>query len=113
MVTALESASRTVDAVSGEQRDTLGGLAREVDQLRETRATLAADAEALADLRTKLGDVLNAAIDETTAASGHAADEPLLAIDEDAFNKPVRPAREEDLYIPPLRGRLTRPGGGA
>ena len=112
VVTALESASRTVDAVSGEQRDTLGGLAREVDQLRDTRATLAADAEALADLRAKLGDVLNAAIDETTAASGHAAEEPLLAIDEDAF-KPVRPAREEDLYIPPLRGRLTRPGGGA
>ena len=112
VVTALESASRTVDSLSGEQRAVLSGLAQEIDGVTAAREKLASDAAALADLRIKLGDVLNAAIDETAATSPLASGGSPLAIDEEAFGN-LRPAREEDVYIPPLRGRHSRTRGGA
>ncbi len=112
VVTALESASRTVDSLSGEQRAVLSGLAQEIDGVTAAREKLTSDAAALADLRVKLGDVLNAAIDETTATSPLSTEGSPLAIDEEAFGN-LRPTREEDVYIPPLRGRHSGPRGGA
>ncbi len=110
VVTALEGASRTVDSLSSEQRAALGGLAQEVDGIKEARASLAADVTTLSDLQSKLGEVLNAAIDQTTAASRLAAEEAPLSIDEEAFS-PLRPAPDEEVYIPPLRGRHSRNRG--
>ncbi len=121
VVTALETASRTIDSMTTEQRGVVGNLAQEIDGVRDARAAFSAEAAALADLQSKLGEALNAAI-EQTASTGFGAEEPPLSIDEEAFSplrpapeeeafNPLRPAPDEDVYIPPLRGRHSRNRG--
>ena len=87
----------------------VGNLAQEIAGVQNARAAFSAEAATLTDLQTKLGEALNAAI-EQTAATGLSAEEPRLSIDEEAFN-PLRPAPDEDVYIPPLRGRHSRNRG--
>ena len=113
VVTALESASRTVETLAGETHGVVGALGHEIDGVRETRTAMSADAAALAELRAKLSEQLNASIDRSTTSSPDVEDQP-LSIDEEAFGEPPpRPAPDEDVYIPPLRARLTRRGGPA
>ena len=106
LVTALEGASRTIETLSADSRSTVGGLGQEIAALRDARTSLSDDAGAFAELRARLGAELNAAVDRGRAPSG--ADPASLAIDDEAFGRIERPSRDDDVYIPPLRGRPGR-----
>lgn len=122
IVTALESASRTVEGLAGDSKATIGALGQEIDSMRAARTELAADAATVAEVHARLSEELNAAMDRSgaqeaaeaaTAADADAEDQP-LAIDETAFGEIVRPATgprdgDDDVYIPPLAARLRQP----
>ncbi|NNG02469.1 MAG: hypothetical protein HKM95_00005, partial [Inquilinus sp.] len=113
LVGALEAAAGTVGSLAGDGKAAIGGLGSEVDGVREARAALAADAAAIAEIRAKLGEQLNAAIDRSTASPRPGGEDEALTIDEDAFSEIDPAADEDEVFIPPLRGRLSRPGGPA
>ncbi len=115
IVTALEGAARTVDALAGDSKAVIGGLGQEIDSVRAARTELAADAATVAEVHARLSQELNAAIDRSSGQTPADAGDQPLEIDENAFGEIGRPTPDhpagddDDAYIPPLAARLRQP----